>query len=257
MGKVSDWIKEKDLWSRVIQLAAFSVSCYLTMGMFAALVDGAVKIWIFRSFGFIYETSKLSVLQRSFTIQEYRRTTRVFAVLLMAVSVAGAVLSAVKDTMAAEAEYVAGLSSSKAKLDDLLAQRADWQAKLNGLSPEYKTSSIAYGQEIQRLQEEIDLTRSRSDVSSVAISKKSGVFEEASRVVFQGRVPANLIRLLFFVAFIVLNELVLYFETFFVSRSQKGGKFSTFEDNEIETLVKEKFSELRQKASAGESEDLF
>ena len=257
MGKVSDWIKEKDLWSRVIQLAAFSVSCYLTMGMFAALVDGAVKIWIFRSFGFIYETSKLSVLQRSFTMPEFRKTTRAFAILLMAVSVAGAVLSAVKDTMAAEAEFVAGYSDSQEKLAELIVQRDAWQSKLNGLSPEYKTSSMAYGQEIRRLQEEIDLTRSKSSVSSVAVSKKSGVFEEASRVVFRGRIPANLIRLLFFVAFIVLNELVLYFETFFVSRSQKGGKFSTFEDNEIETLVKEKFSELRQKAAAGESEDLF
>jgi len=260
MGKLTDWFKEKDVWARVIQIAAFSVSCYLTMGMFSALVDGVVKVWIFRGFGLIYETSKLSVLRRSFSLQEYRRITRAFAILLMVVSVAGAVLSAIKDTMAAEAAFVAGRADSEERIADLIAQRSSWQMKLSALSPEYRTSSIAYGQEIQRLQDEIDDSRASRSISTIAISKKSGVFEEASRVIFAGKAPANLIRLWFFVAFIVLNELVLYFETFFVSRSGNYGKFSIIEkkeEEEMENLVKAKFTELRQKAAAGETDDLF
>lgn len=263
------WMKGKDIWARTIQLAAFSVSCYLTMGMFSALVAGVTKIWIFRAFGLIYETSKLSILQRSFMVRNHRLVMRFLALILMTVSVSGAVLSAIKDTMIAEADDVTSISATTLEIEELIAQRDAWQTKLNGLSPEYRTSSIAYGQEIKRLQEQINATRAKQGKSKVSLAKTSGVFEEASVFLLDSRISPNLLRLIFFIVFILLNEAVLYFETYLVSI--EGGERETaldkikrwkiFHQTPTMDLIREevraKVEEIQSRPVAGKVDSLF
>jgi len=248
--------------AHIVQLSAFSVSCYLTMGMFSSLVDGVLKVWIFRGFGFIYEFSKLSILKKSFDIKSHRLALRFIALILMSVSVSGAVLSAVKDTMVAEADSLVAISVSQDNIDDLVRQRDIWIEKSKSLPADYKTSAMAYAKEVERLQGEISAARAGSEGQRVEVAKRSGVFEATSEIIFGGAIEPSLIRFLFFVIFILLNEVILFVETYLVSMEGEPERWKIFhlsekkdpaveeEPGEIEKIVRSAVNQRVDKIEA-------
>ncbi len=256
--KLIGWIeyaKKHGFTVRFQQLCSFSVSCYLTMGMFSALVDGA-KTYIFMAFGFIYEMNKLGMLKKSFVAPKWRGRLRVVAIVLMTVSVSGAVLSAIKDTIGAGAGSVVSLSQSSGAIENLERQRTIYVDKIATLPPDYRTSALAYQKEIDKIDDELRVLRAEEASATVAVSRAGGVFQTTGELL---GINPELLRLLFFVAFILLNEVVLYFETWLVAINELELSGTNLEsaldrikrwkifhpkrmEEEVETLVRERLA---------------
>lgn len=219
--EIAAYLRDNEIAARFQQAAAFCVSFYLTMDMFVEMVRGdLVKEWFFRGIAFVYETSKLSVLKKSFTLTKHRLPTRALALALMFVSVTWASMSAIRTAGAAQQAANVETASSQETIDDLVRQRDSLQAKLDALPATWKTAALDYQAQITAKQSEIDSARKERSVTTIEAQERGGIFDDVASFVGRG-VKGWMVRFAMFVMMIVLIECILYTETYFVALAER------------------------------------
>lgn len=215
----------KNEWpARIQQMAAFVICFYLTMDMFVEMVRGdPVKEWIFRGIALVFESSTLSILGKSFMLEHGRFPIRVLAVLMMCVSISMASMSAARAAGAETQAINTAIEVSDEQIDDLVEQRNAFIKKIADLPPTYKSSSVAYQEEVDKLQARIDAARTEKSSSTIVAQKRSGIFDDVAGLLKLKSVNAGIkIRFILFIVIIVLIECVLYVETYFVSLAKRA-----------------------------------
>jgi hypothetical protein len=272
MRKLLTFMVKHEAVSEIQRMAAFAVSFYLTMDMFVEMVRGdRVKEWIFIGICLVYESSKVSILKKSFVLDQHRVMTRTLALVLMTLSVVMASMSAVRAVGTERQALDINYTMYAAQLEDLQAQKEDFERKLSALPPDYRTTSIMYLDIINQKQQQIDETRRLIADTSIQASTRGGIFDEVAELLNLDKSGARLIKFLLFIAMIVLIECILYVETYIVSLAQrinsgagpyptiwqKIGRWKIFHhEQEVEDIVRETTRTVMRRID-GASEDLF
>lgn len=272
MRKLLTFMVKHEAVSQIQRMAAFAVSFYLTMDMFVEMVRGdKIKEWIFIGICLVYESSKVSILKKSFVLDQHRVMTRTLALVLMTLSVVMASMSAVRAVGTERQALDISYTMYAAQLEDLQAQKEDFEKKLSALPPDYRTTATTYMGIIDDKQRQINEIRLQMANTSIRASTRGGIFDEVAELLNLDESGARLIKFLLFIAMIVLIECILYVETYIVSLAQRinsgAGPYPTIwqrigrwkifhHEQEVEDIIRQTTKSVIERID-GASEDLF
>jgi hypothetical protein len=228
--------------------AAFCVSLYLTMDMFVLMVAGdPVREWAFRIIAFVFESNKIMILKKSFVYKH--ASARLLAIALMTVSVGMAAMSATQAAGTGHSTTRYSASIIEASINDKIAQRDELLKKIQGLPPEWRTSSIEYQSQASILQSEIDAARLELVTLNTSAVAAGGVFESIGQWL---NLTPEAIRFAMFFLLIVLIEAILYAETYYSTLAPEN----LYTKEEIEEAVRAAATQTKTRLAA-ESHELF